>query len=885
MSFSDDFQELTGNRPFPWQEALYQRFMSGRPDNIPSSCNLPTGLGKTSVVVIWLIALANRPELTPRRLVYVVNRRTVVDQTTIEVETIRQRLGNLPALKELRQRLVDLCALSVEENQDGPISISTLRGQFADNRRWSADPARPSVIVGTVDMIGSRLLFGGYGVGFKSRPSHAGLLGQDALLVHDEAHLEPAFQKLLMAMKSEQERCGDRRRLRVMELSATTRDNSGDEKPFTLTLDDHKNRTVLARIKAKKRITLHALDDEKQTSESVAALALEHLDSEASILVFVRKVEDVEKVVVLLRKKTPNVEQLTGTLRGFERDQLATSNPVFARFLPESNRSKGVVPTKGTVYLVCTSAGEVGVNISADHMVSDLSTFESMAQRFGRVNRFGASSNTRIDIAYPTGLPSEEDVAAEKLKEKSKQNSLIFVGNARRRTLDLLQTLNGDGSPKALGDLDADARLAAFSPSPTILAVSDILFDAWSLTTIRDRLPGRPPVADWLHGVAEWEPPETHIAWREEVELLSNLFTEKQLEDLLDDYPLKPQELLRDRTSRVFGHLETLANREPDLDAWVIEPDGAIRVLPLAKLVEKDKQKKPIEDLGGCTVLLPPSAGGLSPSGMLDGDSETANDIADKWLDENGQPRRVRVWGDDTPPAGIKWRLVRSVDTNSSSDDDAEKEEPVTPRRIWKWFVNPKSADDDGSRSSVEPQRLDSHLERAKTMAKRLVTALKLQEPEATAVEIAAGWHDLGKDRALWQASIGNREYAKGVVLAKSGGKMSPLDLNSYRHEFGSLLDVQRDNRAELDAQPDEIRDLILHLIAAHHGRARPHFPDHEAFDPQHPESAWSDLAMEVPRRFARLQRRYGRWGLAWLESLVRAADALASQDTPEAKT
>ena len=335
MSFSDDFQELTGNRPFPWQEALYQRFMSGRPDNIPSSCNLPTGLGKTSVVVIWLIALANRPELTPRRLVYVVNRRTVVDQTTIEVETIRQRLGNLPALKELRQRLVDLCALSVEENQDGPISISTLRGQFADNRRWSADPARPSVIVGTVDMIGSRLLFGGYGVGFKSRPSHAGLLGQDALLVHDEAHLEPAFQKLLMAMKSEQERCGDRRRLRVMELSATTRDNSGDEKPFTLTLDDHKNRTVLARIKAKKRITLHALEDEKQTSESVAALALEHLDSEAAILVFVRKVEDVEKVVVLLRKKTPNVEQLTGTLRGFERDQLATSNPVFASFLPD----------------------------------------------------------------------------------------------------------------------------------------------------------------------------------------------------------------------------------------------------------------------------------------------------------------------------------------------------------------------------------------------------------------------------------------------------------------------------------------------------------------------------------------------------------------------
>jgi CRISPR-associated endonuclease/helicase Cas3 len=149
MSFSDDFQELTGNPPFPWQESLSQRFISGRPDNIPASCNLPTGLGKTSVVAIWLIALANHPDRMPRRLVYVVNRRTVVDQTTTEVEKLRERLGNSPLLKELRKRLVDLCALPLDDHKDEPIAISTLRGQFADNREWSADPARPAVIVGT----------------------------------------------------------------------------------------------------------------------------------------------------------------------------------------------------------------------------------------------------------------------------------------------------------------------------------------------------------------------------------------------------------------------------------------------------------------------------------------------------------------------------------------------------------------------------------------------------------------------------------------------------------------------------------------------------------------------------------------------------------------
>ena len=44
-------------------------------------------------------------------------------------------------------------------------------------------------------------------------------------------------------------------------------------------------------------------------------------------------------------------------------------------------------------------AGEVGVNISADHLVCDLTPFDSMAQRFGRVNRFG-DGDAQIDVVY-----------------------------------------------------------------------------------------------------------------------------------------------------------------------------------------------------------------------------------------------------------------------------------------------------------------------------------------------------------------------------------------------------------------------------------------------------------------------------------------------------
>ncbi len=82
-----------------------------------------------------------------------------------------------------------------------PLAVSTLRGELADNEEWELDPSRPAVIVGTVDMVGSRLLFSGYGDGRRSRAHHAGLLGFDCLFVHDEAHLTPAFSDLLRQVR------------------------------------------------------------------------------------------------------------------------------------------------------------------------------------------------------------------------------------------------------------------------------------------------------------------------------------------------------------------------------------------------------------------------------------------------------------------------------------------------------------------------------------------------------------------------------------------------------------------------------------------------------------------------------------------------------------
>ena len=53
--------------------------------------------------------------------------------------------------------------------------------------------------------------------------------------------------------------------------------------------------------------------------------------------------------------------------------------------------------------------------------------------------------------------------------------------------------------------------------------------------------------------------------------------------------------------------------------------------------------------------------------------------------------------------------------------------------------------------------------------------------------------------------------------------------------------------------------------------------PENELFDPGSPQADMDEVGTRVMERFARLQRRYGRWGLAYLESLVRAADYAAS--------
>jgi len=868
--FKDAFKALTGYAPFRWQERLYERLVAR---NAPDCCNLPTGLGKTSIIHIWLIALAAAPTRVPRRLVYVVNRRTVVDQATREVERLRENLGSIPALAE---PLMTLCAAAA----DPPLAISTLRGQLADNEEWKADPARPAIIVGTIDMIGSKLLFSGYGDGRYNRAHHAGLVGQDVLVVHDEAHLTPAFSDLLHGIAQSQSQAGEPRPVEVMELSATLRDHNANV--FTLEAEDEEDRIVQERLGAEKRLYRHPVKQEGVIAKLIE-LAKAHEKAPSKVLVYVRSPEEALEVARNLKNdngRGDRVALLTGTIRGHERDKLVKQNRVYQALLNPGP------PVEQTVYLVSTSAGEVGIDIDADHLVCDLATLDSMVQRLGRVNRRGGENRiARVDVVVQSPEPGSGDKVSE--FDQAVLTTQKILSRWTKASSDGV-----DVSPRNLRSLieglKEDEKTKAFSPKPQVPPLTDILLDAWSLTSITAPTPGRPEVAAYLHGLTN-DPPETFVVWRKEVSLFSKACLDAQtLCDWFHTCRIEARERLRDRTDRVKKALGVLLKTHRgkddnrDFPVVLLNERGEAKWSTLSSIVQEDSS------LAYRTVVLPVEAGGLTDEGMLDGKTvEPAEDVADtaaaehdenrreRWLciqDEEGQRYERLITGQaaDLPPQGLREServaLARPLE---GAEGEGES-------RYLLLVVGPKQTARDDPESTTANQALGSHWGKVVEQVNRIAEALGLHPALKEALCQAAKWHDCGKARRIWQRFACNPNSDK--PLAKSNKYLSGRVLGGYRHEFGAMLEAAKEN--EMQDHPEA--DLILHLIAAHHGWARPHFEprafDHERFSTSENQQA----AAEVMRRFGRLQQRFGRWGLAWLESLLRCADIAASRSAEE---
>jgi len=877
--FSSDFQVLTrgdgrnGYAPLGWQWRLFKQFCQ---NDIRKVCDLPTGLGKTSVIHIWLLALRrqileNMPRL-PTRLVYVVDRRTVVDQATQIAEGAKKNLTSLGLA-------------------DDWLSVSTLRGQFADNREWTTDPSRPAIIIGTVDMIGSRLLFSGYRSSYKRRPLDAGLLGQDALLVLDEAHLSEPFAKLVRALSDEGTfQQGQGKPMRVMCMSATT---AGDD-PHRFKLEETDlegtpdTNPIIQRYEAKKRLSISTPLDKKAVETGIIEAATRLAGDGARVVIFVRRPEDAQRIERDIGKLKPflnAVTVLTGTMRGLERDELL-ERPVMKRFLDGDERPEDR-PGKAPAILVSTSAGEVGFDLNADHMVSDAAPLDSMIQRLGRVNRRGYGDAT-VEV-FVAKSEEKDQKGQDWPKEKTKPTYESAAAEAIK-CLGNLEKNSGGGtfnaSPKALDalkkTLTEQQLLAASAPKPTTVELTDILLDAWSMTTITQPMPGRPPVPPWLRGL-DAEGPQTTIAWRAELDIEGfDQLEADDMEEWFDTHRVLPHETLSVPTSKaekwITGRWKALPNEVRDAvgeRSCVIDRAG-LQVLKLVDLVEELTPKP--DSIANADVILPAAFGGIERGkGLLNEaapelvhpESEITRvealkspDVADMF----GRCRLLRISGDDAEsetaligagPIDRAGRVRFVIDLPSNGD---------VCRQLISLVPRFERAD-----FSTAKQPLSCHVSLVEKHARNIALELGLRDDTRQAVELAATWHDNGKDRPIWQRAAGRKDGE--VPLGKSGGSMRPV-AGGYRHEFGSL-------RKFIDAHegkvPCDVFDLAMHLIATHHGRGRPHFPK-GGYDPL-ARSNSPQVATEVVRRFARLQRKYGPWRLAWLENLLRCADAMASAD------
>lgn len=908
-------QTLMRRTPFPWQRKLLKRFLAGSP---PAAIDVPTGLGKTMTMAIWLVARAAGAGV-PRRLVYVVDRRAVVDQATAEAEILAQFLGTScesadETVRDMRR------GLGLPEGQGLP--VSTLRGQFVGNRHWLVNPALPAIVVGTVDMIGSRLLFEGYGVSRRMRPVHAGLLGADAMVVLDEAHLVPPFEALLADVarpdgcRSGHELPVELPKFHLLPLSATGRHRGDDV--LTLDADDENDARVRARLHGARkplRIEEHGVDADLVELLADRAWSLRTQDSSAPrVLIFCdqrkaaqRVAEELAKRAKAARLNEQLVRLLVGARRVRERQNLV-GDPIYRRFLEDPTE-----PANVPAFLVATSAGEVGVDLDADAMVCDLAAWERMVQRFGRVNRRPLGSGARTaPIIVLANIPLkakklltqlEKETDTEKRAEKQIQlNALTEAHRCRLEILRRLAKADDELHDASTGELrrlkdrvfkDDDLKklvAQASTPDPTRPPLSRALVDAWSMTSLEHH-PGRPKVQPWLRGWIEEDEPQTELAWRRHLPWRHGAPApdKREVEDFFDVAPLHLSEVLeteswlaievlRKRAKAVLAELNKAANASDPGVIVLDQRDGYVEAWSLGDLATEDNKSlaRMASNAVGRRLVIRADLGGLDRDGLLvasHGDApptldDEAGSLEGAWTADELQTIGFRVVvGEPIKPSEPGWRRVYFWPYGTGDDAGAQG------LRIDAWRAT--DAGSEAPEIARVKQSLAEHHAWTGEAAGEIGRRLSLSQPYIEMLIAAARGHDAGKDRAIWQDSVGAVPAERPLAKSDARGDPNRLKVNGvvYRHEFGSLFDARQDR--DIAALPDDLRDLALHLIAAHHGFARPLIA---ALDPKHAPSASEELAREVALRFARLQKRWGPWGLAWWEAVFRATDWAASK-------
>ena len=392
------------------------------PTTFPRCSEVPTGAGKTEAAVVgWLYRRRERPDATPRRLVYCLPMRTLVEQTTERTGTW---LANLKMADE--------------------VGVVTLMGG-EPGTQWYTRPEKPVIVVGTQDMLLSRALNRGYGTGYNMWPVEYGLLNNDCLWVMDEVQLMANGLPTSTQLAGLRGELGTFGPARSIWMSATVRrdwlatiDHPKPPKAQVVELDsgDLADLELSKRHKALK-LAAQAPMDGASPKDLAALIAKNHKPGTLTLAI----VNTVERAQALYKeisnprgKLLPDAEKALVHSRFRECDRKKKNKAIAATVDPSG-------PGK---VIVATQAVEAGVDVSARTLVTELAPWPSMVQRFGRCNRAGE---------YEQGDVLWVDMEAKNAAPYDAED----VGRAR----EIMKSLKGESvGPAALEARGADVGAA-----------------------------------------------------------------------------------------------------------------------------------------------------------------------------------------------------------------------------------------------------------------------------------------------------------------------------------------------------------------------------------------------------------------------------------------
>lgn len=916
--------------PFPWQSRLAALALE---DKWPEVISVPTASGKTSVIDVAVYALASqadRPALCRTaaiRTIFVVDRRLVVDDAATHAGVLATYLMNNPD-HPVAQRLLKF-------GGEFPLVVSVLRGGMFRDDAWIEQPNQPVVCLSTVDQIGSRLLFRGYQLSNRQWPVHAGLAACDARIIIDEAHLSTPFIQTVNAIQAQQRQAETQVAPihKPVRMSATLK---SEGEVLELGDDDRSHPVLNRRLSAKKLATLiESSSIEADAAEQASRL---HAEGAGVVGVVLNSVASARKVFEILRGRWGSEHSLllTGRIRPYDRDCLIDKYLSRAR---AGRRRSGeeclfVVATQ-TVEVGANLDFDSLVTEAAP-----IDSLRQRFGRLDRLGSLGTTRSVVLlrkqrgeDLIYGKPLMATwkwlNENATEETPKKKKGKTIDFGIRAMEFLLsgapnsDELSANEG-GSPllfpahfrawaQTSPSPEPDPVIAPFLHGMTALDAAEvqIVWRADLTTPASDTPPGDFPWAD----IVAAAPPVVLEA------LPVTLMAARRWLESADGHLISDLEGIE--SEELPSEAKAVKLRRPYL-RWKGPRDSEVSYDPRAL--------RP-----GDSIVVPAEYGGADEFGWDPGSRKEVRDIGDEannQLAEQGlrgrrqrlHPKLLRAMGEKIlTPEWVQKLTEQIVEFREDSIDQEEllqsireaglnipvsrltlygetgvilrsKRTPTKSRIPANGNRDITDLDDSGTFNDTATT-LAAHLAGVAKHAQGFANGMGLAPIYAADLEYAARWHDIGKRHPGFQALL-RRESVNGsneVFLAKSERAFEgPSEFERLRrqagypkggrHEFTSVSLYDRSGPHAVQHS-----DLVRYLIGTHHGYGRPWVPIASEDGPvaiscgdgKHELSGvhggLEQLSAHWPRLFWSLVKRYGYWGLAYLEAILRRADCVQS--------